>query len=72
MEILAGIVTAVCLGGYLAVVSAYRAERMAILWDPFADPLGAGYQIVRSLTAVGSGGFWGRDRGKGVQIFIPS
>lgn len=40
LEILAGIVTAVCLGGYLAVVSAYRAERMAILWDPFADPWG--------------------------------
>ena len=70
MEILAGIVTAVCLGGYLAVVSAYRAERMAILWDPFADPLGAGYQIVRSLTAVGSGGFWGQGPGEGVYKFL--
>lgn len=69
LEILAGIVTAVCLGGYLAVVSAYRAERMAILWDPFADPLGAGYQIVRSLTAVGSGGFWGQGPGEGVYKF---
>ena len=70
LEILAGIVTAVCLGGYLAVVSAYRAERMAILWDPFADPLGAGYQIVRSLTAVGSGGFWGQGPGEGVYKFL--
>ena len=70
MEILAGIVTAVCLGGYLAVVSAYRAERMAILWDPFADPLGAGYQIVRSLTAVGSGGFLGQGPGEVVYKFL--
>ena len=72
MEILAGIVTAVCLGDIWLLFLLIALERMAILWDPFADPLGAGYQIVRSLTAVGSGGFWGQDRGRGVQIFIPS
>ena len=35
--------------------------------DPFADPTGAGYQLVQSLIAVGTGGVFGRGLMEGVQ-----
>lgn len=69
-EILFGLAAAL-IGGYeLAHFSPYRASRMAVLWDPFSDPDDLGYQIVRSITAVGSGGFWGQGPGEGVYKFL--
>ncbi len=38
----------------------YRIERLKVFVDPFAEPLGAGYQLCNSLMAVASGGIWGR------------
>ena len=37
----------------------YRAQRMSSFWHPEADPQGAGFQLLQSLIAVGSGGFTG-------------
>ena len=37
----------------------YRAARMSSFWHPEADPQGAGFQLLQSLIAVGSGGFTG-------------
>jgi cell division protein FtsW len=42
-------------------------QRLLTFWDPERDPLGAGYQILQSLIAVGSGGWWGRGFGQSVQ-----
>ena len=45
---------------------------MAFL-DPWADPLGDGYQMVQSMIAVGTGGVFGRGLMQGVQklFFLP-
>jgi len=37
----------------------YQRERILTFIDPTRDPLGAGYHIIQSKLAVGSGGLWG-------------
>ena len=37
----------------------YRAERLAGFLDPFADPLGKGWQAMQTFIALGSGGLTG-------------
>jgi len=45
---------------YLAVVRvSYRYERVLAFLNPQADPQGAGFQLMQSLIAVGSGGWSG-------------
>lgn len=59
---------------YLAVVLVpYRLERIETFLNPFADPLGSGWQISQSLTAIGSGGMWGLGLGASRQklFFLP-
>ena len=38
----------------------YRWERLVSFWNPEADPLGTGFQIIQSKIAVGSGGVAGQ------------
>ena len=40
--------------------------RFDVWLDPFADPLGAGYQQVRALYALGRGGVFGEGLGQGL------
>jgi cell division protein FtsW (lipid II flippase) len=42
--------------------------RIAIWIDPFADPLGAGYQVVQSLHAFARGGLLGMGLGNGLPL----
>ena len=37
----------------------YRLNRILVFLNPWSDPKGRGYQIIQSLIAIGSGGFWG-------------
>jgi cell division protein FtsW len=43
----------------LVVLKPYRFKRILIFLDPWQEPKGAGYQIIQSLIAIGSGQFWG-------------
>ena len=45
----------------------YQQKRILTFLDPTADPLGAGYHIIQSEIAVGSGGTWGKGYRKGTQ-----
>lgn len=45
----------------------YQKKRVLIFLQPESDPLGAGYHILQSKIAVGSGGFWGKGFLKGTQ-----
>ena len=59
---------------YVVLVSApYRRRRLLAFWDPWADPLGDGFQIIQSLIAVGTGGVFGRGLMEGVQklFYLP-
>ena len=52
----------------------YQRKRVLTLLDPTQDPLGAGYHIIQSIIAVGSGGLSGKGWLNGTQAhleFIP-
>jgi cell division protein FtsW len=51
----------------------YRWERIKSFLDPFQDPLHSGFQILQSLTAIGSGGALGVGLGASRQkmFFLP-
>ena len=43
----------------LITLAPYRAARIASFLDPFADPSDGGFQAIRGMYALASGGFWG-------------
>jgi rod shape determining protein RodA len=52
----------------------YQQKRVLTLIDPTSDPLGAGYHIIQSTIAIGSGGWLGKGLGSGTQAqldFLP-
>ena len=52
----------------------YQKQRVMTFLDPGSDPLGAGYNIIQSKIAIGSGGFWGKGLLNGSQSqldFLP-
>lgn len=53
----------------------YQKSRLQVLFNPQADRLGTGYNVVQSMIAVGSGGWFGRGLSAGSQSqlnFLPS
>ena len=48
----------------------YRADRFFAFLDPFKYKQGEGYQIVQSLYAIGSGGFFGLGLGQSRQKYL--
>ena len=58
---------------YLVMSSPYRMQRVLTLLDPWRDQYGAGFQVIQSIIAVGTGGLWGRGLMNGVQklFFLP-
>ncbi len=48
----------------------HHRNRILTLLDPLRDPQGAGYQIIQSMTAIGSGGLWGKGLGEGTQTHL--
>ncbi len=42
------------------ILKPYQINRILTFIDPTRDPLGAGYQVIQSKIAVGSGGLWGK------------
>jgi rod shape determining protein RodA len=52
----------------------YQKQRILTFLDPTKDPLGAGYHIIQSQIAIGSGQFWGKGFLEGTQSqlrFLP-
>ena len=48
----------------------YQRTRVMILLDPEKDPLGAGWNIIQSKTAIGSGGLFGKGLFQGTQSHL--
>lgn len=80
----AGLSWKIIVGGGTAVLASlplvwnmmhdYQRQRVMTLLDPSSDPLGAGYHIIQSSIAIGSGGFVGDGWMRGTQNqlnFIP-
>lgn len=64
-----GILFVVLVGGIF--LADHIGVRFAVWKDPWADPRGTGYQIVQSLIAITSGGYFGTGIGLGSPEYIP-
>jgi len=77
---LAGLSWKVMVGGAIAAMASapllwgmlhdYQRRRILTLIDPTEDPLGAGYHIIQSTIAVGSGGLIGKGWLQGTQTHL--
>ena len=54
----------------ISFLKPYQKLRILTFFNPDRDPLGAGYQIIQSKIAVGSGGFYGKGFLKGTQAYL--
>jgi rod shape determining protein RodA len=52
------------------VMHDYQKRRVLTLFDPESDPLGAGWNIIQSTTAIGSGGVYGKGLFHGTQSHL--
>lgn len=52
------------------ILHGYQLKRLETFIDPFSDPLGAGYNVIQSIVAVGSGGILGKGLGRGTQSHL--
>lgn len=53
------LLAAVPLAGLLIYLEPYRVKRILTFLNPWQDPQGAGFQVIQSLIAIGSGGIFG-------------
>ena len=68
-HLMVGMGALVTLGLGLIFVEGYRWARFISYGDPWRDPQGSGYQAIQSLTALGSGGWFGLGLGASRQKF---
>lgn len=65
----------ICVGILVEIAfnSPYRLRRITAFLHPEDDVLGAGYQLIQSFYAFGSGGFWGAGIGESAQkmLYLP-
>ena len=54
----------------ISFLKPYQKTRILTFFDPERDPLGAGYQIIQSKIAVGSGGIFGKGFLQGSQSYL--
>lgn len=52
------------------LVQNYQLQRIIVWKNPEADPTAHGFQVLQGLYAIGSGGFFGRGMGAGMQKFL--
>ena len=57
----------------LVIAAPYRVARIVSFLNPWTDPLGAGFQIIQSLYAIGPGGLFGLGFGNSIQkhFYLP-
>ena len=53
----------------IGTLQPYRMKRMEVWLDPWSDARNAGYQMVQSLSTIGSGGIFGMGFGDGVSKY---
>lgn len=63
------------LQGWVSIIKPYQLKRILVFLDPYSDPSGAGWNIIQSIIAIGSGGFFGKGVLNGTQSslhFLPA
>ena len=64
------LITVLSLPFIISFLKPYQKLRVLTFLNPDRDPLGAGYQIIQSKIAVGSGGLFGKGFLKGTQSYL--
>lgn len=67
------LIPAVACAAVLVIIEPYRLNRLSAFLNPWASPKGEGYQLLQSLYALGSGGWFGTGLFKSRQkyAFLP-
>ena len=65
-----GLILLVSFPFVISFLKPYQKLRILSFFNPDRDPLGAGYQIIQSKIAVGSGGFSGKGYLQGTQSYL--
>ncbi len=68
--IYSGLALVISLPFVISMLKPYQKLRVLTFFNPDRDPLGAGYQIIQSKIAVGSGGLTGKGFLKGTQSYL--
>ncbi len=68
--IIVGAVTVLMAPLFWSSLHAYQQNRILTFFNPERDPLGAGYHIIQSKIAFGSGGIWGKGYLLGTQSHL--
>ncbi|MBM3466712.1 MAG: rod shape-determining protein RodA [Alphaproteobacteria bacterium] len=68
--VIAGIGSLTLLPILWSLLHNYQKNRVLIFLNPDREPLGAGYNIIQSKIAIGSGGFWGKGLLNGTQSHL--
>tara|TARA_B100000073_G_scaffold174673_1_gene144511 strand:- start:306 stop:1430 length:1125 start_codon:yes stop_codon:yes gene_type:complete len=68
--IYSGLALLISLPFVISILKPYQKLRVLSFFNPDRDPLGAGYQIIQSKIAVGSGGLTGKGFLKGTQSYL--
>lgn len=61
--------------GIVPLIRDYQMQRLMVFLNPYADRTGAGWNVIQSMVAVGSGGFFGKGAFQGSQTqldFLPA
>ena len=64
------LISVISLPFIISFLKPYQKLRVLTFLNPDRDPLGAGYQIIQSKIAVGSGGLFGKGFLKGTQSYL--
>jgi rod shape determining protein RodA len=67
---IAGVLAAAVVPVVWSLMHPYQKKRILAFLDPESDPLGAGYHIIQSKIALGSGGVFGKGFLQGTQIHL--
>jgi rod shape determining protein RodA len=70
MFAIAGALAAAVVPFVWSLMHGYQKKRLVAFLDPESDPLGAGYHIIQSKIALGSGGVFGKGFLQGTQIHL--
>jgi len=65
-----GLILLVSLPFVISFLKPYQKSRILTFFNPDRDPLGAGYQIIQSKIAIGSGGMLGKGFLQGTQSYL--
>ena len=65
-----GLLLLVSLPFAISILKPYQKSRILTFLNPERDPLGAGYQIIQSKIAIGSGGLFGKGFLNGSQSYL--